>query len=179
MIRTPRISAFFLAFLAAAIAGAQTKLSLKVHTGKGQNGYDVNSTMISGEKDMLVIDPQFSLIEAHRLAAGIIESRKNLTTIYVTHPLVPIISSAWRCSNRRSRRRRLWRYPLRRTQSKTPGRRGRSSGSRHMGTRFRGRIRLSPKNWPRPRSRWKARPSRSLAACRAMARGTASFTSHR
>src|ERR1022692_1290645 len=43
----------------AAAASAQSKLQLKVHTGSGVNGYDVNSTMISGEKDMLVIDPQF------------------------------------------------------------------------------------------------------------------------
>jgi glyoxylase-like metal-dependent hydrolase (beta-lactamase superfamily II) len=42
--------------------------------------------MISGEKDMLVIDPQFSLSEAHRLAAEILESKKNLTLIYITHP---------------------------------------------------------------------------------------------
>src|ERR1700674_6015198 len=70
----------------AATAGAQSKLTLKVHHGAGVNGYDVNSTMISGEKDMLVIDPQFSLSEAHRLAAEILESKKNLTTIYVTHP---------------------------------------------------------------------------------------------
>ena len=35
---------------------------------------------------MLVIDPQFSLSEAHKLAAEILESKKNLTTIYVTHP---------------------------------------------------------------------------------------------
>jgi len=42
--------------------------------------------MIYGEKDMLVIDPQFSLSEAHRLAAEILESKKNLTTIYITHP---------------------------------------------------------------------------------------------
>jgi glyoxylase-like metal-dependent hydrolase (beta-lactamase superfamily II) len=67
-------------------AAAQTKLQIKVHTGVGQTGYDVNSTMISGEKDMLVIDPQFSLSEAHRLAAEILESKKNLTTIYITHP---------------------------------------------------------------------------------------------
>jgi glyoxylase-like metal-dependent hydrolase (beta-lactamase superfamily II) len=71
--------------LATAIS-AQSKLQIKVHTGAGVNGYDVNSTMISGEKDMLVIDPQFSLSEAHRLAAEILESKKNLTTIYVTHP---------------------------------------------------------------------------------------------
>src|SRR6266849_6099516 len=67
-------------------ASAQSKLQLKVHTGVGVNGYDVNSTMISGERDMLVIDPQFSLSEAHRLAAEIMESKKNLATIYVTHP---------------------------------------------------------------------------------------------
>lgn len=65
---------------------AQSHLELKVHTGHGVNGYDVNSTMISGEKDMIVIDPQFSLSEAHRLAAEILESKKNLTTIYITHP---------------------------------------------------------------------------------------------
>jgi hypothetical protein len=41
--------------------------------------------MISGEKDMLLIDPQFSLSEAHRLAAEILESKKNLAVIYVTH----------------------------------------------------------------------------------------------
>ena len=70
----------------AVIAAAQSKLQLKVHHGAGVTGYDVNSTMISGEKDMLVIDPQFSLSEAHRLAAEILESKKNLVTIYVTHP---------------------------------------------------------------------------------------------
>ena len=67
-------------------AAAQPKLQLKVHTGHGVNGYDVNSTMISGDRDMLVIDPQFSLSEAHRLTAEILESKKNLTTIYITHP---------------------------------------------------------------------------------------------
>lgn len=74
------------ALILGGVVVAQAKLELKVHTGKGVNGYDVNSTMISGEKDMLVIDPQFSLSEAHKLAAEILESRKNLATIYVTHP---------------------------------------------------------------------------------------------
>ena len=80
----PRI--FFAARVVAAAANAQSKLQIKVHTGVGQTGYDVNSTMVSGEKDMIVIDPQFSLSEAHRLAAEILESKKNLTTIYITHP---------------------------------------------------------------------------------------------
>jgi glyoxylase-like metal-dependent hydrolase (beta-lactamase superfamily II) len=78
---------FVLAMIFAAALGAQSpKFTLKVHTGKGQIGYDVNSTMISGEKDMLVIDSQFSLSEAHKLAAEILESKKNLAAIYVTHP---------------------------------------------------------------------------------------------
>jgi glyoxylase-like metal-dependent hydrolase (beta-lactamase superfamily II) len=72
--------------LFAASALAQAHLEITVHTGHGVSGYDVNSTMISGDKDMIVIDPQFSLSEAHRLAAEILESKKNLTTIYVTHP---------------------------------------------------------------------------------------------
>ena len=42
--------------------------------------------MISSEKDMLVIDPQLSLSEAHRLAAEILESKKNLAVVYTTHP---------------------------------------------------------------------------------------------
>ena len=73
------------AALAIAIPRAQSKLTLKVHTGRGQTGYDVNSTMISGEKDMLIIDPQFSLSEAHKLAAEILESKKTLAVIYTTH----------------------------------------------------------------------------------------------
>jgi len=76
---------FVIAALATA-AGAQSKFQLKVYTGAGATGYNVNSTMISGEKDMLVIDPQFTLSNAHRLAAEILESKKNLTTIYITHP---------------------------------------------------------------------------------------------
>ncbi len=74
------------AALLATNAAAQSHLEIKVHTGHGVNGYDVNSTMISGQNDMIVIDPQFTLSEAHRLAAEILESKKNLTTIYVTHP---------------------------------------------------------------------------------------------
>jgi glyoxylase-like metal-dependent hydrolase (beta-lactamase superfamily II) len=65
--------------------GAQSKFTLKVHTGRGQVGYDVNSTMIVGERDILLIDPQFSLSEAHKLAAEILETKKRLVTIYSTH----------------------------------------------------------------------------------------------
>jgi glyoxylase-like metal-dependent hydrolase (beta-lactamase superfamily II) len=67
-------------------AFAQGKLQLEVYTGRGVVGYDVNSTLISGEKDMLLIDAQLALSEAHKLAAKILESKKNLAIIYITHP---------------------------------------------------------------------------------------------
>jgi glyoxylase-like metal-dependent hydrolase (beta-lactamase superfamily II) len=70
---TPFAGLTLAAALFAASAAAQSHLELKVHTGHGQTGYDV-------------IDPQFSLSEAHRLAAEILESKKNLTTIHITHP---------------------------------------------------------------------------------------------
>jgi len=72
--------------LAATLSAQTANFQIKVHTGRGQTGYDVNSTMIFGDKDMLVIDPQFSLSEAHKLAAEILESKKNLVLIYCTHP---------------------------------------------------------------------------------------------
>jgi glyoxylase-like metal-dependent hydrolase (beta-lactamase superfamily II) len=73
------------AAMAAATPAAQAKFTLQVHTGRGQVGYDVNSTMIIGERDILLIDPQFSLSEAHKLAAEILETKKRLATIYSTH----------------------------------------------------------------------------------------------
>src|SRR5687768_11984150 len=77
--------AMAIALLSTVAPEAQSKFTLKVHTGRGQVGYDVNSTMIIGERDMVVIDPQFSLSEAHKLAAEILETKKRLTTIYSTH----------------------------------------------------------------------------------------------
>src|SRR6187401_894868 len=74
------------AVLCSVAPATQSKFTLKVHTGRGQVGYDVNSTMIIGERDILLIDPQFSLSEAHKLAAEILETGKHLATIYSTHP---------------------------------------------------------------------------------------------
>jgi glyoxylase-like metal-dependent hydrolase (beta-lactamase superfamily II) len=83
MLKTLACALLALAFAVA--PQAQSKFTLKVHTGRGQIGYDVNSTLVIGEKDILLIDPQFSLSEAHRLAAEILESKKHLATIYSTH----------------------------------------------------------------------------------------------
>jgi glyoxylase-like metal-dependent hydrolase (beta-lactamase superfamily II) len=64
---------------------AQSHLQLRVFTSS-PDGYSVNSTLVYGDKDAILIDSQFLLSEAHRLAAMILESKKNLTTVYVTHP---------------------------------------------------------------------------------------------
>jgi glyoxylase-like metal-dependent hydrolase (beta-lactamase superfamily II) len=75
-----------LALLAAASAlSAQSKLHLRVFTS-GPGGFSVNSTLVYGDKDAILVDAQFVMSEAYRVAAMILESKKNLTTVYITHP---------------------------------------------------------------------------------------------
>jgi metal-dependent hydrolase (beta-lactamase superfamily II) len=62
----------------------KTNLHLKVITSSPE-GFWATSTLVEGEKDAVLIDAQFTLSDAHRLAAEVLESRKNLTTIYITH----------------------------------------------------------------------------------------------
>jgi glyoxylase-like metal-dependent hydrolase (beta-lactamase superfamily II) len=68
---------------AAAAAGAP-KLQVQVFTGT-QDGFLVDATLVSGEKDAILIDADFTLADAHRTAAAILDAKKNLTTVYVTH----------------------------------------------------------------------------------------------
>ena len=70
--------------LATAAHAAPTPLAVKVFTASPQ-GFAVTATLVSGEKDAVLVDGMFLLSDAHRLAAGILESGKNLTTVYVTH----------------------------------------------------------------------------------------------
>ena len=63
---------------------AQSKLKLEVYTSS-TTGFSVNSAIIYGETEAILVDPQFLLSEAHRLAALILESGKKLTTVYVSH----------------------------------------------------------------------------------------------
>jgi len=74
----------FLLLAAASALSAQSKLHLRVFTS-APSGFSVNSTLISGDKDAILVDTQFVMSEAHRVAAMILESKKNLTTVYITH----------------------------------------------------------------------------------------------
>ena len=73
-----------LVIAASSLAPAQTKLQTKIFTSTAE-GFAVTSTLIYGERDAILIDPQFLFSEAHKAAAMILESRKNLTTVYSTH----------------------------------------------------------------------------------------------
>lgn len=48
-------------------------------------GFLVTSTLISGEKDAILVDAQFTLADAHRVVAKVLESQKTLKTIFITH----------------------------------------------------------------------------------------------
>jgi glyoxylase-like metal-dependent hydrolase (beta-lactamase superfamily II) len=65
-------------------ARAETKLSTEVFTASPA-GVRGTTTHVRGEKEAVLIDGQLALADAHRLVAMILESKKTLTTVYVTH----------------------------------------------------------------------------------------------
>ena len=81
---TASITASILTAAAAPAAHAETRLTATVFTGSPA-GFLVDSTLIAGDKEAILIDAQFDLADAHRLVAMILESKKTLTTVYVTH----------------------------------------------------------------------------------------------
>jgi len=60
------------------------ELELEVFVG-GENAFHVTSSIVTGERDAVVIDAQFTRTDARSLAARIKELAKNLTTVYITH----------------------------------------------------------------------------------------------
>jgi glyoxylase-like metal-dependent hydrolase (beta-lactamase superfamily II) len=78
------LSALLLLSVVASPARAETKLTTQVFTSSPQ-GFLVTSTLIAGEKDAVLVDGQFTLSDAHRLVGMILDSKKTLTTVYVTH----------------------------------------------------------------------------------------------
>jgi glyoxylase-like metal-dependent hydrolase (beta-lactamase superfamily II) len=81
MIRTTVIAAS----LAIAFTSAQAAepLTVKVYNAAG-NSFNVNSTLVYGEKEAMVIDAGFTRADALRIAANVLDSGKQLTTIYVS-----------------------------------------------------------------------------------------------
>ncbi|MEJ1268940.1 MBL fold metallo-hydrolase [Pantoea ananatis] len=49
------------------------------------DGFGVTSTIIYGDTDAILVDAQFTLSNAHRLVADLMELKRNLKIIYLTH----------------------------------------------------------------------------------------------
>ncbi|GAB3435954.1 MBL fold metallo-hydrolase [Giesbergeria sinuosa] len=64
-------------------AQAAQPLAVKVYNA-GTGSFNVNSTLVYGEKDAMVIDAGFTRADALRIAANVLDSGKQLTTIYVS-----------------------------------------------------------------------------------------------
>jgi glyoxylase-like metal-dependent hydrolase (beta-lactamase superfamily II) len=64
-------------------AYAAQPLQVKVYNADG-NSFNVNSTLVYGEKDAMVIDAGFTRADALRIAANVLDSGKELKTIYVS-----------------------------------------------------------------------------------------------
>ena len=73
-----------LATLASATADETPALGLKVYNADG-NSFHVNSVLVTGKQDAMLIDAQFTRADAHRLVADILASGKALKTVYVSH----------------------------------------------------------------------------------------------
>jgi len=60
-------------------------LTLEVYNPGDKAIFPVTSTLISGERDAILVDAQFSTREAQELVERIQASGKNLTTIFISH----------------------------------------------------------------------------------------------
>jgi glyoxylase-like metal-dependent hydrolase (beta-lactamase superfamily II) len=60
------------------------KLTLQVITGSPE-GFLVNSTLISGDKEVVLIDAELTLADGKKVADAVTASKKTLTTVFVTH----------------------------------------------------------------------------------------------
>ena len=81
MIRTTLVAASIV--IAFSEAHAQQPLTVKVYNADG-NSFNVNSTLVYGQKEAMVIDAGFTRADALRIAANVLDSGKQLTTIYVS-----------------------------------------------------------------------------------------------
>ncbi|MCH8619552.1 MBL fold metallo-hydrolase [Undibacterium sp. TS12] len=81
MLRTTLIAAT----LAVTFASAQaaSPLQVKVYNADG-NSFNVNSTLVYGDKEAMVIDAGFTRADALRIAANVLDSGKQLKTILVS-----------------------------------------------------------------------------------------------
>ncbi len=66
------------------VANAASPLSIKVFFSD-EDGFEVSSVIVMGKKDAVLLDAQWTLSNAYRVITEILETGKNLTTIYLSH----------------------------------------------------------------------------------------------
>ena len=76
--------ALVVVFALLAVRAEAADLKIQVYTST--EGLNVTSTIITGDTEAMVVDPQFRLSDAHRVAALVLETGKRLTMVYSTHP---------------------------------------------------------------------------------------------
>ncbi|WP_029001101.1 MBL fold metallo-hydrolase [Azohydromonas australica] len=69
----------------AAQAQTAATLNLKVYNADA-NSFNVNSVLVTGETDAVLLDTGFTRADALRIAAMVLDSRKTLKTIYISQP---------------------------------------------------------------------------------------------
>jgi glyoxylase-like metal-dependent hydrolase (beta-lactamase superfamily II) len=82
--RTAMIGLLFLISCPFAVAGGQHRFSIKVFTSPDDQFW-TNSVLIEGEHGVMLVDAQLTKTSAEKVLQQIEESKKPLSTIYVTH----------------------------------------------------------------------------------------------
>jgi glyoxylase-like metal-dependent hydrolase (beta-lactamase superfamily II) len=77
-------AASVLASLDAQAAAAQGDLKIQHYTAD-DGGFRVSSVILTGAKEAILVDAQFTLHHAHRVVADLLAAAKTLTTVYITH----------------------------------------------------------------------------------------------
>lgn len=82
-----RLLLAFVALLLAVPAAAQDSAApLRIEVVRTSAGsLHVNSALIMGEREAVLVDPPFTLADAHRVTAMVLDSGRTLTHIFVTH----------------------------------------------------------------------------------------------
>ncbi|SDE48044.1 MBL fold metallo-hydrolase [Cellulophaga baltica] len=63
---------------------ATNNFTLQIYNAS-ENSFGVASILVSGKKDAILIDAQFTLADAENVAKSIKDSGKNLKTIFISH----------------------------------------------------------------------------------------------
>jgi len=78
------ISLLFLISCPFAVTGGQHRFSIKVFASRDDQFW-VNSVVIEGEHEVMVVDAQLTRTNAEKVLQEIEETKKPLSTIYITH----------------------------------------------------------------------------------------------